>query len=130
MQRVTKNKTPKSAFLSFYRDKRQCMDSTNLQSEGVSKQIFIVNRMVHLSFGKEYFYLIKEKKVWPFTFREFQVMGLEIPDDRSKSQRRTQKKLSTTLVKSGEIFVSNLELSMKLLLLIIIELDLKISSVK
>ena len=45
-RRVIKNKPPKSAFLSFYRDKRQCMDSTNLRSEGASRQIFIVNRMV------------------------------------------------------------------------------------
>lgn len=42
-------------------------------------------------FGKEYFYLIKEKKVWPFTFREFQVMGIEIPDDRSKVREELKK---------------------------------------
>lgn len=33
-------------------------------------------------FGKEYFYLIKEKKIWPFRLREMQIMGIEVPDDR------------------------------------------------
>lgn len=33
-------------------------------------------------FGKEYFGTIKEKKIWPFTTRRYQVMGVELPSDK------------------------------------------------
>lgn len=55
-------------------------------------------------FGKEYFYLIKEKKIWPFTFREFQVMGLELPDDREKVREELAKVKHYFGKKWGNIF--------------------------
>ena len=32
-------------------------------------------------FGQRTFYLIKEKKIWPFTFKEFQAIGIKIPEN-------------------------------------------------
>lgn len=42
-------------------------------------------------FRKEYLYLIKTKKIWPFTFKEFQVMGLEFPHDLKKVKEELKK---------------------------------------
>ncbi len=46
-------------------------------------------------FWKDYFYLIKEKKIWFLRLREFQIMGLEFPDDRNlvKKELKRLKKL-------------------------------------
>lgn len=38
-------------------------------------------------FGKEYFGSIKEKKIWPFTTRRYQIMGVELPDDKEYVQK-------------------------------------------
>ena len=32
-------------------------------------------------FGQRTFYLIKEKKIWPFTFKEFQAIGIKMPEN-------------------------------------------------
>jgi len=32
-------------------------------------------------FGKEYFWSIKEKKIWPLITRRYQIMGVELPND-------------------------------------------------
>ncbi len=33
-------------------------------------------------FGKEYFWTIKTKKIWPFTTKRYQIMGVELPVDK------------------------------------------------
>lgn len=33
-------------------------------------------------FGKEYFWLIKEKKIWPFKTKWLQIMGIDLPTDK------------------------------------------------
>ena len=42
-------------------------------------------------FGKEYFYLIKQKKIWFLTFREFQIMGIEFPDNWEEVRQELKK---------------------------------------
>ena len=59
-----------------------------LQIDIYKKQYGFVNL-----FWKDYFYLIKEKKIWPFKFREFQIMGLQIPEDNWNMVRKELKKL-------------------------------------
>lgn len=55
-------------------------------------------------FRKEYFYLIKSKKIWPFEFKEFQIMGLQFPDDWTQV-RAELKKLKKSFGKSrGNLF--------------------------
>lgn len=55
-------------------------------------------------FGKEYFYLIKQKKIWPFTFREFQAIGLEMPSNRSEVRKGLKKLRKEFGKKWGNIF--------------------------
>ena len=50
-------------------------------------------------FRKEYFYLIKSKKIWPFEFKEFQIMGLQLPDDWNQV-RAELKRLKKTFGRS------------------------------
>lgn len=42
-------------------------------------------------FGKKYFWSIKEKKIWPFTTRRYQIMGIELPDDQEYVQKEIAK---------------------------------------
>lgn len=42
-------------------------------------------------FGKQYFWSIKEKKIWPFNLSRYQVMGVELPDDQAYIQRELAK---------------------------------------
>jgi len=42
-------------------------------------------------FGKEYFWSIKEKKIWPFTTQRYQIMGVELPDDTVYVQKELAK---------------------------------------
>lgn len=42
-------------------------------------------------FGKEYFWTIKTKKFWPFTTRRYQIMGVELPDDKEYIQKEVAK---------------------------------------
>ncbi len=42
-------------------------------------------------FGKEYFGTIKTKKIWPFTTKRYQIMGIELPDDISYVQKELDK---------------------------------------
>ena len=66
-----------------------------LQIDIYKKQYGFVNL-----FWKDYFYLIKEKKIWPFKFREFQIMGLVIPEDNWNMVRKELKKLKKQFWKS------------------------------
>jgi hypothetical protein len=59
-----------------------------LQIDIYRKQYGFVNL-----FGKDYFYLIKEKKIGPFRFKEFQIMGLTIPENNRAMVRKELKKL-------------------------------------
>lgn len=71
-----------------------------LQIDIYRKQYWFVNL-----FWKDYFYLIKEKKFWPFSFREFQIMWLVLPDDNWEAVRRELRKLKKTYGKKwGNIF--------------------------
>lgn len=42
-------------------------------------------------FGKEYFWSIKEKKIWPFNLSRYQIMGVELPDDSKYIQSELAK---------------------------------------
>lgn len=56
-------------------------------------------------FGRhEYFYLIKEKKIWKFTFRELQVLGIEISDNRDIVRKQLKKIKKEFRKKRGNIF--------------------------
>ena len=55
-------------------------------------------------FGKEYFYLIKEKKIWPFSFREFQAIGVEMPDNWDEVRKGLKKLKKEFGGKRGNIF--------------------------
>ncbi len=66
-----------------------------LQIDIYRKQYGFVNL-----FWKDYFYLVKEKKVLWFTLREFQIMWLEIPEDNWNLVRRELKKLKKQYWKS------------------------------
>lgn len=49
----------------------------DIQHEIYRKPMFTVEL-----FGKEYFGTIKEKKIWPFTTRRYQIMGIQLPEDK------------------------------------------------
>ena len=42
-------------------------------------------------FGKEYFWTIKIKKIWPFTTKRYQIMGVELPTDKNYVQSELNK---------------------------------------
>ncbi len=42
-------------------------------------------------FGKEYFWTIKTKKIWPFTTQRYQIMGVQLPDDKEYVHREISK---------------------------------------
>lgn len=58
----------------------------DIQYEVYRKPMFTVE-----FFGKEYFGSIKEKKIWPFTTRRYQIMGVELPDDQEYIQKELAK---------------------------------------
>ncbi len=54
----------------------------DIQHEIYRKPMFTVKL-----FGKEYFGTIKEKKIWPFVTRRYQIMGIELPADKEYVQK-------------------------------------------
>lgn len=54
----------------------------DIQHEIYRKPMFTVEL-----FGKEYFGSIKEKKIWPFMTRRYQIMGIELPEDKEYVQK-------------------------------------------
>ncbi len=58
----------------------------DIQHEIYRKPMFTVEL-----FGKEYFGSIKEKKIWPFTTRRYQIMGIELPDNKEYVQKELAK---------------------------------------
>jgi len=54
----------------------------DIQHEIYHKPIFTVKL-----FGKEYFWSIKEKKIWPCNLSRYQIMGVELPDDQEYVQK-------------------------------------------
>ena len=58
-------------------------------------------------FGKEYFYLIKQKKnLTRLLFREFQAIGLEMPSNREEARKGLKKLKKEFGKKWGNIFFS------------------------
>lgn len=55
-------------------------------------------------FWKEYFYLIKAKKIWPFTFREFQAIGVVMPEDPEEIKKGIKKLKKEFKSSRGNIF--------------------------
>lgn len=58
----------------------------DIQHEIYRKPMFTVEL-----FGKEYFWSIKEKKIWPFTTKRYQIMGVELPNDTAYVQKELAK---------------------------------------
>ncbi len=58
----------------------------DIQHEVYRKPMFTVEL-----FGKEYFWSIKEKKIWPFTSSRYQIMGVTLPDDQACIQKELAK---------------------------------------
>ncbi len=57
-----------------------------IQHEIYRKPMFTVEL-----FGKEYFWSIKEKNIWPFNLSRYQIMGIELPDDQEYVQKELAK---------------------------------------
>jgi len=58
----------------------------DIQHEIYRKPMFTVEL-----FGKEHFGTIKEKKIWPFITRRYQIMGIELPADKEYVQKELSK---------------------------------------
>ncbi len=58
----------------------------DIQHEVYRKPMFTVEL-----FGKEYFWSIKEKKIWPFNLSRYQIMGVTLPDDQVYVQKELAK---------------------------------------
>ena len=56
-------------------------------------------------FGKEYFWLIKEKKVWPFKTKWLQIMWVEFPTDKDYVKSELKKLQKKYKKEKGVIFV-------------------------
>jgi len=72
----------------------------DIQTKIYEKPCFTINL-----FGKEYFWLIKEKKIWPFKTRWLQIMWIDLPTDKDyvrKELANLKKKYSK---EKGVIFV-------------------------
>lgn len=58
----------------------------DIQHETYRKPMFTVEL-----FGKEYFWSIKKKNIWPFNLSRYQIMGIELPDDQAYVQKELAK---------------------------------------
>ncbi len=67
---------------SFYQSKLR----KDIQHEVYRKPMFTVEL-----FGKEYFWSIKKKKIWPFNLSRYQIMGITLPDDQAYVQKELAK---------------------------------------
>ena len=75
---------------------------TQLRRDIQTKVYHKESLIIHL-FGKEYFCLVKSKKIWPLKLSRFQIMGVELPSDEEFVKQELARVRETYRANRGNI---------------------------